>query len=96
MKVFHAQYFDKDSDTAEDVLVAQFLDSREQVTYNAHVMLAGIEEWVKRNLQDYDLTDDDIFYYLDPPFVPCRYYTENAEIENLLEDGDMLVIGKEF
>lgn len=96
MKVFSAVYFDKDSDEGEDVLVAQFEDTKEEVLYRTHQSLAGLGEWVKRNLQDYDLSDDDIFYYLDPPFRKGAYYTEDAEIENLLEDGDMLVIGKEL
>lgn len=96
MKVFSAVYFDKDSDEGEDVLVAQFLDTTEEMLYHTHKSLAGLEQWVERNLKDYGLTDDDIFYYLEPPFRKGAYYTEDAEIENLCEEGDMLVIGKEI
>lgn len=96
MKVYQATYYDGSIDEeAEDVLVAQFEDEAERNLYHAYKSFAGLGEWVKRNLRDYELSDDDIFYYLDPSPVGT-HLAPNTEIENIVSGGDMLVIGKEF
>ena len=93
MKVYLAQYSDCDSDTFEDVLVAVMDNLKEDELYREHGKIHSQVEWLNRRLEDDGLTDDDIFYYF---MSDEGIYGHNQELENLLEDGDMIIIGKEY
>lgn len=93
MKVYHARYSEAGADTFEDVLVARIESDEEQTLYREHCKMAGEIEWLNRRLSAYDLNDEDIFYYF---MIDWHLCNEGAEHGNICEEGDMLVIGKEY
>lgn len=92
MKIYYAKYSDPDEDTFEDVLVAKIDSAEEQELYEQHCKMDAEIEWLNRRLSEFDLNDDDIFFY----FMNDEAIGEGNEIENLCIDGDMIVIGEEF